>query len=101
MTVRRSGVLCLHEHVHPSYGWRLELDPDHNTLFQPAEVFIPTADLNRVGITPRHGMRISFAPRSLRELREPEKPRRPIRLHAGNGVVGGAPGIYSESKKGK
>ena len=91
--IRRSGVLCLRKHIHPSLGWRLELDPDPGNSFQPAEVFVTTADLNRAGITPRHGMRISFAPRSLRELPEPEKPKRPIRLHAGaGGVVGHASG---------
>jgi hypothetical protein len=88
---RISGILCYHEHVHPSFGWRLM--PDPATQFQPEVIFIPTADLNRAGITPRHGMRISFLPRSLRELHEPQQPNRPIRLHAGaGGVVGHASG---------
>jgi hypothetical protein len=97
--VRRTDILCLHDHAHPSLGWRLELNPDHNNPFQPTEVFVTTEQLNHANITPRHGLKISFVPRDLLQLREPQKPTRPTRLHADPGLVAPASGKNKKSPR--
>ena len=96
---RISGFLRPHKHVSTDLGWSLELIPDPDDPFQPAEVFVTAQQLENAGIVPRLYRRISFVPRDLHELREPEQPKRPIRLHAGNGIAGAAPGIHGRKDK--
>jgi hypothetical protein len=88
---RISGRLALHPLVHSSLAWRVEPDsgPDDR------DDWITTEQLNRAGITPRSGLRVSF---SVRDLHEPpeQQPKRPIRLHADSGLVAPASG---KSKK--